>query len=61
MRRERLPDCFDVAAALLSPEVRTGVSAVRMIFGEGAVRVTTSSDATGHAYIMFKNPLSGSL
>jgi hypothetical protein len=34
MRRERLPDCFDVADALLSPEVREGVSAVRMIFGE---------------------------
>ena len=25
MRRERLPDCFDVAGALLSPEVREGV------------------------------------
>jgi hypothetical protein len=30
MRREQLPDCLEVAAALLSPEARKGVSAVRM-------------------------------
>jgi hypothetical protein len=30
MRREQLPDCLEVDAALLSPEARKGVSAVRM-------------------------------